>query len=62
MAFEGSVKGGLGLIAYLLGNSRQWRITIAQLMGGKLYAPAGQVVHRRLTDQPREALRERRTR
>lgn len=31
-------------------------------MGGKLYAPAGQVVHRRLADQPREALRERRTR
>jgi hypothetical protein len=31
-------------------------------VGGELYAPARQVVHRRFADQARETLRQRRTR
>ena len=62
MTFEGAVKGGLGLVAHFLGDPHQGCVAIAQLVRGELDAPARQVAHRRFADQPREALRERRTR
>jgi hypothetical protein len=62
VALERPVERGLGLVAYILGYSRQRHVAIAQLVGGELYAPARQVMHRRLANEPREPFRERRTR
>src|SRR5215831_10600432 len=62
VAFEGTVESRLGLVAHLLGDPHQRCIAVAQLVGSELYSPARQVAHRRLADQAREALRQRRTR
>lgn len=59
---EGAVEGCLGLVADLVGNAHGWLVACAEALGGNLQPPAGEVVHRRLADQPGEALGQGRTR
>jgi hypothetical protein len=46
----------------LLGNARKRHVAAAQVMSCQLEPPARQVTHRRLANQPRETIGERRAR
>src|SRR5207237_6903333 len=59
---ERAGKCRLGVVANYLGNLREGRAGIPELLGRGLHAPIGEVVHRGHADQANEAGGQRRTR
>src|SRR5207253_1103922 len=62
LALEGAAEGAFGLVAAPLGDTDDGLAPFAQQARGEREAPARQVLHRRLAEKRREALRERRAR
>src|SRR5690242_9543501 len=58
LAFEGATERRFGFVADCKTDLRHIAATFAQVLSGHMHAPERQVLHRWLSDQRRESLRE----